>query len=338
MSTKRCKGKSDRVGSDISQDALLNKKATEQRKFSDLKKFKCYYCKRRGHFAKDCFKRKSDEKQRQNQAEAHRIESIHNSDDDNNPEIALVIDHDLAQYNEWWIDSGASQHMTFDKNGLHKFIICKDPLKVKLADNSVLMAYGKGNIHLSVYDGTEKVDLHLNDVLYVPKLQNKLLSLPAMIAKGASVQFKGKLCELIVKDKHYSIGYKHGKLFKLNTEPIHKSYLCSSNSNASSVQTWHFRYGHLGYDNLKLLKNKSMVDGLEFDPEEVLNDDCEGCAMGKLHRIPFPKNNNHKSTQLLELIHTDVCGPMSVESIGGSRYFVTFIDDFKVHKRLHDQE
>jgi len=212
MSTKRCKGKSDRVGSDISQDALLNKKATEQRKFSDLKKFKCYYCKRRGHFAKDCFKRKSDEKQRQNQAEAHRIESIHNSDDDNNPEIALVIDHDLAQYNEWWIDSGASQHMTFDKNGLHKFIICKDPLKVKLADNSVLMAYGKGNIHLSVYDGTEKVDLHLNDVLYVPKLQNKLLSLPAMIAKGASVQFKGKLCELIVKDKHYSIGYKHGKL------------------------------------------------------------------------------------------------------------------------------
>ena len=127
--------------------------------------------------------------------------------------------------------------------------------------------------------------------------------------EGASVQFKGKLCELIVKEKHYSIGHKHGKLFKLNTEPPHKSCFGLCTSNVSSIQMWHFRYGHLGYDNLRLLKNKSMVNGFEFNPEDVSNADCEGCAMGKLHRLPFPKKSHHKSSQLLELILTDVCGP-----------------------------
>ena len=316
-----------KVGSDISQDALFSRNATE-RKPGDMKKFKCHYCKRKGHFAKDCFKRKANEKQHHNQAAAHRIESIKSPDDYDNPEIALVTDHGLPEYDEWWIDSGASQHMTFEKKGLRDYVEFKDPRRVKLADNSILLAYGKGSLRFSIYDGTERVELFLSDVLFVPKIQNKLLSLPVMTEKGASVQFKGQLCELIVKDKHYTIGHKEGKLFKLNTEPAHKSCFGSCNGNVNSLQMWHFRYGHLGYDNLKLLKGKSMVDGLAFDPKDELNVDCEGCAMGKLNRLPFPKKSNHRSSQLLELIHTDVCGPMNVESIGGSRYFVSFIDDY----------
>ena len=254
-------GSATKIGSDISQDALLSLKTTEQRNPGDIKKFKCHYCKRRGHFARDCFKKKADEKQNKNPAEAHRIDSVQNYDDNNddNPEIALVIDHNLRQCDGWWIDSGASQHMTFDKKGMHKYVAFKDPLKVELADNSIVLAYGQGHIHVSVYDGAEKVKLLLTDVLYVPKIRYKLVSLPEMTEKGACVQFKGNLCELNVKGKYYSIGHKHGKLFKLNTEPTHKSYFSSCNGDASSLQTWHFRYGHLGYDSLRLLKDKSMV-------------------------------------------------------------------------------
>ena len=50
------------VGNDASQDALFSRKMPEQKKPIDVKKFKCHYCKKKGHFAKDCFKRKSDEK------------------------------------------------------------------------------------------------------------------------------------------------------------------------------------------------------------------------------------------------------------------------------------
>ena len=44
---------------------------------------------------------------------------------------------------------------------------------MNLADNSVLYAYGKGTFHLSVFDGLEKINVTLIDVLYVPKIQNK---------------------------------------------------------------------------------------------------------------------------------------------------------------------
>lgn len=54
---------------------------------------------------------------------------------------------------------------------------------------------------------------------------------------------------------------------------------------------------------------------------------CEICADGKLARSPFEKNGT-RANGLLETIHSDVCGPMSVKSIGGSKFYVTFIDDF----------
>ena len=73
------------------------------------------------------------------------------------------------------------------KKEMTDFVRFKSPLDVKLADNSVLHAYGKGTVHLSVFDGLEKINVTVKDVLYVPKIQNKLLS---VTNKGAEVQFK----------------------------------------------------------------------------------------------------------------------------------------------------
>ncbi|GJU47681.1 retrovirus-related pol polyprotein from transposon TNT 1-94 [Tanacetum coccineum] len=54
---------------------------------------------------------------------------------------------------------------------------------------------------------------------------------------------------------------------------------------------------------------------------------CEPCVLGKQKKVSFVKSRNTKKLQRLELVHTDVYGPTSVASIGGSRYYVTFIDD-----------
>jgi len=54
---------------------------------------------------------------------------------------------------------------------------------------------------------------------------------------------------------------------------------------------------------------------------------CEVCIKGKQSQKPFPVSNS-RARDVLELIHSDVCGPMRVKSHGGSRYFLTFIDDF----------
>ncbi|MCO5591563.1 hypothetical protein L7F22_045550 [Adiantum nelumboides] len=63
---------------------------------------------------------------------------------------------------------------------------------------------------------------------------------------------------------------------------------------------------------------------LEMPPRHV----CEGCVLGKMHRFAFSQNGSVRATRKLQLVHSDVCGPMRTPSVGNSLYFVTFIVDF----------
>jgi transposase InsO family protein len=82
-------------------------------------------------------------------------------------------------------------------------------------------------------------------------------------------------------------------------------------------------------------KLEKMVDGMNLK-EVPLHHVCEACIEGKQQRTSFPKDEVTKASKLLELVHSDVCGPMKTTSHGGARYFVTFINDFsrKIHVYL----
>ena len=69
-----------------------------------------------------------------------------------------------------------------------------------------------------------------------------------------------------------------------------------------------------------------MQDGLLESLGYESFDACEPCLLGKMTKILF-SGTMERATDLLEIIHTDVCGPMSVEARGGNRYFLTFTDD-----------
>ena len=71
-----------------------------------------------------------------------------------------------------------------------------------------------------------------------------------------------------------------------------------------------------------------MVDGREISKGELLDTFCEGCVLGKQHRLSFPTSGRTRAKKVGELIHSDVCVPVSVLSPGGTKYFVTFKDDF----------
>ena len=62
---------------------------------------------------------------------------------------------------------------------------------------------------------------------------------------------------------------------------------------------------------------------LKIDHEGI----CKGCTRGKNIKNPFPKSET-KTKGTLELIHSDVCGPMPSTSLSGYAYYVTFIDDY----------
>jgi transposase InsO family protein len=69
-----------------------------------------------------------------------------------------------------------------------------------------------------------------------------------------------------------------------------------------------------------------MVKGLPALIE--VEEKCVDCLVGKQHRNAIPKQANWRATMKLELVHSDVCGPINPESNAGNRYFITFTDDF----------
>lgn len=55
---------------------------------------------------------------------------------------------------------------------------------------------------------------------------------------------------------------------------------------------------------------------------------CTGCLKGKQHRETIPKKAIWRASEKLELIHSDICGPISPTSNRQKRYLICFIDDF----------
>ena len=72
----------------------------------------------------------------------------------------------------------------------------------------------------------------------------------------------------MINDKVYSTGHKHGKLYKLNSEPEASCCFGSTDVKDNSLSMWHLHFSHLGYDNLTLLDNKSLVVGLSLDQKD----------------------------------------------------------------------
>jgi transposase InsO family protein len=89
-------------------------------------------------------------------------------------------------------------------------------------------------------------------------------------------------------------------------------------------ELWHRRLAHINYKALPYV-SKVVIGLPEFkvDHEGV----CKGCAQGKNINNPFPKSD-HKEKGILELIQSDVCGPMPSTSLSGYAYYVSFIDDY----------
>src|SRR5215216_1060524 len=73
---------------------------------------------------------------------------------------------------------------------------------------------------------------------------------------------------------------------------------------------------------MKKLHADGLLESLDYESFDA----CEPCLMGKMTKTPFSRTME-RANDLLEIIHTDVCGPMSVESRDGYCYFLTFTDD-----------
>ena len=99
--------------------------------------------------------------------------------------------------------------------------------------------------------------------------------------------------------------------------------LLSHANNTSNI--WHERYGHLNLKYLQQLHNDKMVEG--FPLMQTSDGLCFGFLVGKNPEKRYEVGKAHRAASILDLIHSDVAGPMPTNSINGCRYFLTFIVD-----------
>ncbi|MFW5438943.1 hypothetical protein, partial [Paenibacillus apiarius] len=86
---------------------------------------------------------------------------------------------------------------------------------------------------------------------------------------------------------------------------------------------WHCRLGHINEKRLSKLHKDGLLDPLIYESYKTY----EACLKGKMAKTPFV-GQIERVEELLGLIHSDVCGPMSISARGGYSYFITFTDDY----------
>ena len=219
----------------------------------------------------------------------------------------------------------------------HSHVFTKiDPsikIPVRMGNGEMVKSEGKGIVAVKTKKGTYQI----NDVLYVPNLDQNLLSVPQMMQNGYSIHFEGDTCDIYDPKGNNIVRVKmQQKCF-----PIQWQYKAEEKSMQAKANEltwlWHKRYGHCNSKSLKLLSDKNMVKGIPLISETT--DVCDACQLGKMTRKPFPSGQAWRATKRLELIHTDVCGPMRTLSLENSRYFILFIDDYsRMTGILHERK
>ena len=201
----------------------------------------CHNCQEKEHMARNCPKRNTENPNRKGNDGSAR--SAERDDDNLITEDEALVTFDSLYNSGWIIDSGATQHMTFEKNQLSDYVEFKQPCTVNM-------------FHLGIWQGTYRIvtdlwdqvqNISLCDVLYLPELEKNLLSVRAMVKMGANVQFIGDECKITRNAKLLALGKIHGKLYMLKIATKEHVNVVKENC---SLKLWHYRYGHPGMDSV----------------------------------------------------------------------------------------
>ena len=160
----------------------------------------------------------------------------------------------------------------------------------------------------------------------MPEIQKNLVSGSLLSKKGFKLVFVSDNFILTKNGMYVRKGYMSNGLFKMNVMTIVLP-IKNINKNMSSAymlessNVWHGRLGHVNYDTLRRLIDMECLPKFKIDQ----NHNCEICVESKLIRTSF--QSIERSSETLELIHSDICHMKFIQTRGGKKYFLILIDD-----------
>jgi Reverse transcriptase (RNA-dependent DNA polymerase)/Integrase core domain/GAG-pre-integrase domain len=227
-----------------------------------------------------------------------------------------------AKEHIWYLDSGASNHMTGCREHLTNFDTNIQG-GVKLGDGSEVSIGGRGTVMIRSRAGKK---VAIDDVYFIPKLTSNIISLGQLEERGCKVKIEDGWLTMLNKDGKLIIRVQRSRnrLYTLRLELMKP--VCLKVNAEHDVQVWHARYGHLNFQALRKLHQEGMVEGLPGI--EVTGEVCSGCLIGKQRRSPFPQEAGFRAEKALDLMHGDLCGPFTPPTPASNRYFLLLVDDY----------
>jgi hypothetical protein len=196
------------------------------------------------------------------------------------------------------------------------------PSTVRFGDGSVTNIEGRGTILIKCKTGGHKA---LTGVYYIPCLRANIVSLGQMEEVGYKIVLESGFLKLWNHAGTLAAKVKRGasRLYVLHLDVDRP--VCLVAQGMSPAWRWHSRYVHLNFHGLKWLSEGELVKGLPHI--DHVDQVCDSCLTRKQRRATFPTVAKFHVEEKLELVHGDLCGPVTLATSGGKRYFFLLVDD-----------
>jgi GAG-pre-integrase domain len=230
-------------------------------------------------------------------------------------------------YIECLANSGTTSHV-FNKRAMFTDYCPLNDIYVGGVGGTKTRAHGKGTIRVLAEMKSGKCIIKLNDVLHVPECKHNLISLGRWEDNGRSYRAQnGTLTLYTSKDNPVIQGERsQNNLYWLKLHITQQDEHLAFNATKITWDTWHHRFGHIGYSGLQKLREKNLVS--RFTPElRSPKPDCGPCTQAKLAHKPFPSTAMRTNTIGI-LTHIDLWGKYQIQSIHGNQYYILFVDDY----------
>jgi len=186
----------------------------------------------------------------------------------------------------------------------------KGQVDLRVGNGARVVALAVGTFHLSLPSG---MVLELNNCYHVPAISRNIISISCLDLDGFHFLIKDKCCSFDRGDIFYGSGPLENGLYVLNQSvPVYNINTKRFKSNVSNPTfLWHCRLGHINEKRIQKLHSDGLLNSFDYESFEK----CESCLLGKMTKAPFT-GHNERASDLLGLVHTNVCRPMSFSARG----------------------
>ena len=228
--------------------------------------------------------------------------------------------------NEFVFDSGCTKTTVISKEQFVEYTPTPTAHPIRGIGGIEIQPLGVGKIAVACRDLQGPITVEI-DAINCPAIGVNLLSISQLTRNGATIQFSGSKVRLRHLNRTLT-GTMEGGLHFLDTveprPPLSTAFQALTIENNPILQLWHERMGHLGKQNLRKLT--SMATGIDLTHD--LRDECvcEACALGKM-KAASHNSKIRSGKHPMDLIHTDIIGPIATTGYNGHRYINPYLCD-----------